>query len=256
MKRRQQVPRTLMSLRHIPSLSEIELSDGRFCGSAHASPSPISLEIRRFFETDSQRWRKRLRLWPLPQIRKHGDASAEIFVWIHAAITTIKVTSGGKSINFLPEKKTARPAGFAPGSSRCVAVSSTDTGPAPDWHSVRGFDSSHVPENAKSRLLISITIMASTTSSADRIEIPRGSIAGFFCTDGKSTYWKLRRRGSFRLSRIIPFAAAARALSRDNVVEGRSHCGGRGKPAAPLPAGGCGQNRLLGGRLLNQEAIC
>jgi len=82
MKRRQQVPRTLMSLRHIPSLSEIELSDGGLRLGACLTLSDIAGDPRfrnGFTALAQATWRR----------------SAEIFVWIHAAITTIKVTSGG-----------------------------------------------------------------------------------------------------------------------------------------------------------------
>jgi len=66
----------------------------------------------------------------------------------------------------------------------------------------------------------------------------------------ESTYWKLRRRGSFDFP-VLSVAAAAR-LSRDNVVEERSHCRGRGSlPSASRPGG----RKIAARPPLNQQTI-
>jgi len=92
MKRRQQVPRMLMSLRHIQSLSDIELSDGGLRLGACLTLSDIAGDPR--FRNGLTALAQAASLVATPQSAT-WRRSAETSVLIRAAITTIKATSGG-----------------------------------------------------------------------------------------------------------------------------------------------------------------
>jgi len=152
-----------------------------------------------------------------------------------------------KSINFCL-KKDGTTCWVAPGSSKCMAVSSTDTGPAlmALGARVRLVSLSGEREVALSDFY--------NNDGIDYIKRRPDEILAEVLLDSlhgwKSAYWKLRRRGSFDFP-VLSIAVAAR-LSRDKVVEdarivvGAAAC----RPLAATDAA----NSLLG-RPLNQQAI-
>jgi len=244
MKRRQQVPRTLMSLRHIPSLSEIELSDGGLRLGACLTLSDIAGDPR--FRNGFTALAQAASLVATPQIRNMATLGGNICLDTRCNYYD-QSYEWRKSINFCL-KKDGTTCWVAPGSSRCVAVSSTDTGPAlmALGARVRLVSRSGEREVALADLY--------NNDGIDYIKRRPDEILAEVLLDSlhgwKSTYWKLRRRGSFDFP-VLSVAAAAR-LSRDNVVEDARIVVGAAA-CRPLPAADAAKSLL--GRLLNQEAI-
>jgi 4-hydroxybenzoyl-CoA reductase subunit beta len=152
-----------------------------------------------------------------------------------------------KAINFCL-KKDGTTCWVAPGSSKCLAVSSTDTGPALVTLGARVRLVSHSGER---EVLLSDLY---NNDGIDYIKRRPDEILAEILLDSlhgwKSTYWKLRRRGSFDFP-VLSVAAAAR-LSTDNVVQdarivvGSAAC----RPLAAFEAA-----KSLLGRTLDQRAI-
>jgi 4-hydroxybenzoyl-CoA reductase subunit beta len=244
MKRRQQVPRTLMSLRHIEDLTRIQLHDSASQLGACLTLSDIATD---------------------PRLRNGFTALAQAAAQVATPPIRNMATLGGnlcldtrcnyydqsyewrKSINFCL-KKDGTTCWVAPGSAKCLAVSSTDTAPA----------------------LIALGARVRLVSHSEEREVP---LADLYNNDGidyirrrpneilaevlldslhgwKSTYWKLRRRGSFDFP-VLSVAAAAR-LSTNGVVEAARIVVGS-TASRPLVASDAAKS--LVGRPLNQEAI-
>src|SRR5207302_8428429 len=119
-----------------------------------------------------------------------------------------------KSINFCLKRDGAA-CWVAPGSSKCLAVSSTDTGPA---LVALGARVRLVSRSGEREVLLSDLY---NNDGIDYIKRRPDEILAEVLLDSlpgwKSTYWKLRRRGSFDFP-VLSVAAAAR-LSSDKVVE-------------------------------------
>jgi len=244
MKRRQQVPRTLMSLRHIQPLNDVELSLSGSRLGACLTLSDIAADPR--FRNGLTALAQAASLVATPQIRNMATLGGNICLDTRCNYYD-QSYEWRKSINFCL-KKDGTTCWVAPGSSKCMAVSSTDTGPA----------------------LMALGARVRLVSLSGEREV---ALSDFFNNDGidyikrrpdeilaevlldslhgwKSAYWKLRRRGSFDFP-VLSIAVAAR-LSRDKVVEdarivvGAAAC----RPLAATDAA----NSLLG-RPLNQQAI-
>src|SRR5207247_4155567 len=103
----------------------------------------------------------------------------------------------------------------APGSSKCMAVSSTDTGPA---LMALGARVRLVSRSGEREVLLSDLY---NNDGIDYIKRKPDEILAEVLLDSlhgwKSTYWKLRRRGSFDFP-VLSVAAAVR-LSRTNTVD-------------------------------------
>src|SRR3989475_4201960 len=244
MKRRQQVPRTLMSLRHIQFLSGIELTHSGSRLGACLTASGIEEDPR--FRNGLTALAQAASLVDTPQIRNLATLGGNVCLDTRCNYYD-QSYEWRKSINFCL-KKDGTTCWVAPGSAKCMAVSSTDTGPALMALGARVRLVSHSGERE---------VLLSDLYNNDGIDYlkrrPDEILAEVLLDslDGwKSTYWKLRRRGSFDFP-VLSVAAAAR-LSRDNVVEdarigvGAAAC--RSQPAADAA-------RSLLGRPLNQPAI-
>jgi 4-hydroxybenzoyl-CoA reductase subunit beta len=244
MKRRQQVPRTLMSLRHIQSLGEIELSGAGLRLGACLTLSDIAADMR--FRNGFTALAQAASLVATPQIRNMATLGGNICLDTRCNYYD-QSYEWRKSINFCL-KKDGTTCWVAPGSAKCVAVSSTDTGPAlmALGARVRLVSRSGEREVALADLYNNDGIDYINRRPDEILaDVFLGSLHGW-----KSTYWKLRRRGSFDFP-VLSVAAAAR-LSTDNVVEdarivvGSSAC-------RPLPATDAA--KLLLGHPLNQQTI-
>src|ERR1700726_2843587 len=126
MKRRQQVPRTLISLRHIQSLSEIELSDSGLRLGACLTLSDIAASPR--FRKGLTALAQAASLVATPQIRNMATLGGNLCLDTRCNYYDQNY-EWRKAINFCL-KKEGDTCWVAPGSSKCVAVSSTDTAPA------------------------------------------------------------------------------------------------------------------------------
>jgi 4-hydroxybenzoyl-CoA reductase subunit beta len=244
MKRRQQVPRTLLSLRHIEALSQVVSSPSGLRLGACLTLSDIAADSR--FRNGLTALAQAASLVATPQIRNMATLGGNICLDTRCNYYD-QSYEWRKSINFCL-KKDGTTCWVAPGSSKCVAVSSTDTGPA---LMALGARVRLVSRSGEREVLLSDLY---NNDGIDYIKRRPDEILAEVLLDSlqgwKSTYWKLRRRGSFDFP-VLSVAAAAR-LSKDNVVEdariivGAAAC----RPLAAADA----VKSLLGGPL-NQRAI-
>jgi 4-hydroxybenzoyl-CoA reductase subunit beta len=244
MKRRQQVPRTLMSLRHIEALHHIEFGQpGSKLGTC-LTLSDIAEDPR--FRNGLMALAQAASFVATPQIRNMATLGGNLCLDTRCNYYD-QSYEWRKAIGFCL-KKDGTTCWVAPGSKKCVAVSSTDTAPA----------------------LIALGARVHLVSRSGEREV---SLADLYQNDGinyirrrpdelltdvlldslhgwKSTYWKLRRRGAFDFP-VLSVAAAAR-LSRNGVVEDARIVVGS---AACLPLIAAEAAKSLLGRSLNQESI-
>jgi 4-hydroxybenzoyl-CoA reductase subunit beta len=211
MKRRQQVPRTLMSLRLVDELRRLEHSDSGSRLGACLTLSEIAGDPR--FRNGMSALVQAASQVATPQIRNIATLGGNLCLDTRCNYYD-QSYEWRKAINFCM-KKDGDQCWVALSSPKCVAVSSTDTAPA----------------------LIALGARVRLVSRTDEREVP---LADLYNNDGihyikrrpdeilaevlldslhgwKSTYWKLRRRGSFDFP-VLSVAAAAR-FSRDGVVE-------------------------------------
>ncbi len=244
MKRRQQVPRTLMSLRHIESLSKMELSQSGSRLGACLTLSDIAEDAR--FRNGLTALAQAASLVATPQIRNMATLGGNICLDTRCNYYD-QSYEWRKAINFCL-KKDGTTCWVAPGSSKCMAVSSTDTGPA---LMALGARVRLVSRSEEREVLLSDLYNNDGIHYIKRrpdeilAEILLDSLHGW-----KSTYWKLRRRGSFDFP-VLSVAAAAR-LSKDNVVEDARIVVGS---AACRPLAAHEAAKSLLGRTLDQRAI-
>ena len=244
MKRRQQVPRTLMSLRHIESLSSIELNHSGSRLGACVTLSEIAADSR--FRNGLTALAQAASLVATPQIRNMATLGGNICLDTRCNYYD-QSYEWRKSINFCL-KKDGTTCWVAPGSSKCMAVSSTDTGPA---LMALGARVRLVSLSGEREVLLSDLY---NNDGIDYIKRRPDEILAEVLLDSlhgwKSTYWKLRRRGSFDFP-VLSVAAAVR-LSKDNVVENARIVVGS---AACRPLAASEAAKSLLGRALNQQAI-
>ena len=243
MKRRQQVPRTLMSLRHIDELTGIQLESPVSRLGACLTLSEIAADPH--FRNGRAALVQAASQVATPQIRNMATLGGNLCLDTRCNYYDQNY-EWRKSINFCL-KKDGTTCWVAPGSARCMAVSSTDTAPA----------------------LIALGARVRLVSQSGEREV---ALADLYNNDGmnyiarrpneilaevlldslhgwKSTYWKLRRRGSFDFP-VLSVAAAAR-LSGGVVEEARIVIGS----AASRPLVATEAAKFLVGHPLNNEVI-
>ena len=244
MKRRQQVPRTLMSLRHIESLNRVALSPSGSQLGACLTLSDIAADPR--FRNGLTALAQAASLVATPQIRNMATLGGNICLDTRCNYYD-QSYEWRKAINFCL-KKDGTTCWVAPGSSKCMAVSSTDTGPA---LMALGARVRLVSRFGEREVLLSDLY---NNDGIDYIKRRPDEILSEVLLDSlhgwKSTYWKLRRRGAFDFP-VLSVAAAAR-LSKDNVVEDARIVIGS---AACRPLAATDAARSLLGRPLNQQTI-
>jgi 4-hydroxybenzoyl-CoA reductase subunit beta len=244
MKRRQQVPKTLMSLRHIQSLTEIQLNHSGSRLGACLTLSDIGADPR--LRNGLTALAQAASLVATPQIRNMATLGGNICLDTRCNYYD-QSYEWRKAINFCL-KKDGTICWVAPGSSKCMAVSSTDTGPA---LMALGARVRLVSRAGEREVLLSDLY---NNDGIDYIKRRPDEILAEVLLDSlhgwKSTYWKLRRRGAFDFP-VLSVAAAAR-LSKENVVEDARIVIGS---AACRPLAAAEASKSLVGRLLNQQAI-
>jgi len=244
MKRRQQVPRTLLSLRCIEALHQIHSNDSGAGLGACLTLSEIAGDPR--FRNGATALAQAASQVATPQIRNMATLGGNLCLDTRCNYYD-QTYEWRKSINFCM-KKDGVTCWVAPSSPKCVAVSSTDTAPA----------------------LMALGARVRLVSASGEREIP---LADLYNNDGmnylkrrpneilaevlldplhdwRSTYWKLRRRGSFDFP-VLSVAAAAR-LSQSGVVEDARVVIGS-VASRPLVAEEAA--RFLTGRSLTSETI-
>jgi len=244
MKRRQQVPKTLMSLQHIPELHHLELTASGSRLGACVTLSEIAAETR--FRNGTTALAQAASFVATPQIRNMATLGGNLCLDTRCNYYDQNY-EWRKSIGFCL-KKDGDICWVAPGSAKCMAVSSTDTAP----------------------VLMALGARVRLVSRSGEREVP---LTELYHNDGigyirrrpdelltavfldalhgwKSTYWKLRRRGSFDFP-VLSVAAAVRLSDQGLVVDARIVVGS----VACLPLVATEASRSLAGRPLDEESI-
>jgi 4-hydroxybenzoyl-CoA reductase subunit beta len=244
MKRRQQVPRTLLSLRNIDTLQGIQLGESGAQLGACLTLSDIACDPR--FRNGATALAQAASQVATPQIRNMATLGGNLCLDTRCNYYD-QTYEWRKAINFCM-KKDGVTCWVAPSSPKCVAVSSTDTAPA----------------------LIALGARVRLVSHSGEREI---SLADLYNNDGmnylhrkpdeilaevlldplhawRSAYWKLRRRGSFDFP-VLSVAAAARFTTNGVVEEARIVVGS----VAPRPLIASDAGKFLVGRSLTSETI-
>lgn len=245
MKRLQFDPRILVGLRHLPELHGVSGDPQRGMRIGAATPlSQIGLHpaIRARYPALATAAAS----VATPQIRHMGTIGGNLCVDTRCNYYN-QSYEWRRAIGFCM-KRDGEGCLVAPGSARCVAVSSSDTAPVmmalgalvvltrPDGERT-------VPASA----LFRDDGMAYLTKRPDEIltAIVLPPVDGL-----RSTYWKLRRRGSFDFP-ILGVAAAARLDKDGTCLEARIVLGA----VSPQPVDAAEAARLLRGRSLTPELI-
>ena len=244
MKRRQQVPKTLMSLRHIEGLTQVQLGNSGSRLGACLTLTDIAEDPR--FRNGMTALAQASALVATPHLRNMATLGGNLCLDTRCNYYDQNY-EWRRAINFCL-KKDGTTCWVAPGSAKCVAVSSTDTAPAliALGARVRLVSRSAEREVALSDLYNNDGINYSKRRPDEILaEVLLDSLHGW-----RSTYWKLRRRGSFDFP-VLSVAAAAR-LSNQGVVEDARIVIGA---ASSRPLLAIDAARSLLGRSLNPETI-
>src|SRR5437660_8564509 len=214
MKRRQQVPKTLMGLSRIPDLHQTELGDSGSRLGACLTLSEVAADPR--FRNGLMALAQAASFVATPQIRNMATLGGNLCLDTRCNYYDQNY-EWRKSIGFCL-KKDGDICWVAPGSRKCLAVSSSDTAPA----------------------LMALGARVRLVSRSGEREVP---LTELYQNDGihyikrqpnelltqvildsshgwKSTYWKLRRRGSFYFP-VLSVAAAAIIYANGVVEEAR-----------------------------------
>ena len=244
MKRRQQVPRTLLSLRNIDALRAIQFGDSGTRLGACLTLSDIASDPR--FRNGATALVQAAASVATPHIRNMATLGGNLCLDTRCNYYDQNY-EWRKAINFCM-KKDGVTCWVAPSSPKCMAVSSTDTAPA----------------------LMALGARVRLVSVSGEREIP---LAALYNNDGmnylhrkpdeilsevlldplhgwRSTYWKLRRRGSFDFP-VLSVAVAGRFGKSGVLDDVRIVLGSAA--SRPLVAGDAAQ--FLLGRALTDEAI-
>jgi 4-hydroxybenzoyl-CoA reductase subunit beta len=203
MKRRQQVPKTLVSLRDVQGLREIQMGDSGSRLGACLTLTEVAYEPR-FRNGFSALWQAAVQV-ATPHIRNMATLGGNICLDTRCNYYD-QSYEWRKAINFCMKKDGTR-CWVALSSPKCMAVSSTDTGPA---LIALGARVKLVSSAGEREVLLSDLYnndgMKYLTRRPDEIltEVLFDSLHGW-----KSTYWKLRRRGSFDFP-VLSVAAAVK----------------------------------------------
>lgn len=244
MKRRQQVPKTLMSLRYIEELNRVELnaSDARL--GACVTLADIAADQR--FRNGLTALAQAASFVATPQIRNMATLGGNLCLDTRCNYYDQNY-EWRKAINFCL-KKDGDTCWVAPGSPKCMAVSSTDTAPA---LMALGARVRLVSQTVEREILLADLY---NNDGLDYIARKPNEILAEVLLDPlhgwKSTYWKLRRRGSFDFP-VLSVAAAVRLAGNAMVEDARIVIGS----AASRPLVAEEAARSLIGRALDSDSV-
>ncbi|MGE5243137.1 MAG: FAD binding domain-containing protein [Betaproteobacteria bacterium] len=243
MKRRQQVPATLIGLRRVADLRQSANGDGLTIG-AGLTLTDVAGDPR-VRERYTGLWQAAVQI-ATPHLRNMGTIGGNICL-----DTRCNYYDQGyewrKAIDFCM-KKDGETCWVATSSPRCLAVSSTDTAPA---LIALGASVSLVSAEGARRIPLEDLyqndgihyLTRKPTEILTAVHLPRA--------DGwRSTYWKLRRRGSFDFP-VLSVAAAVKRAADGMVEDARIVLGA----VASRPVGAPEAAASLAGAPLTDEAI-
>lgn len=244
MKRRQQVPKTLLSLRHIEELYGVQWngSGARFGACVTLADIASDPRLRNGLTALAQA----ASFVATPQIRNMATLGGNLCLDTRCNYYDQNY-EWRKAINFCL-KKDGDTCWVAPGSPKCMAVSSTDSAPA---LIALGARVRLVSRTGERELALADLYNADGQHYLTRhpneilAEVLLDSRHGW-----KSTYWKLRRRGSFDFP-VLSVAVAARIGKSGVVEEARIVIGS----AASRPLVAAEASAFLAGRQLRPEII-
>ncbi len=251
MKRRQQTPAHLVSLRRVDGLKRVAAGSNAGTGPSGEMRLGAGLTLTEVVNTAAVRG-KYLALWQAaaqiatPHLRNMGTLGGNLCLDTRCSYYN-QNEDWRRAIDFCM-KKDGEICWVATGSKRCLAVSSTDTAPA---LISLGAKVKLVSSAAGEREVLLADLYKNDgieylTRRADEIltEVSLPKLEGW-----KSTYWKLRRRGSFDFP-VLGVAAAVRAAPDGTVEEARIVLGAvSSRPLLTKAAD------LLVGRKLTDDAI-
>ena len=244
MKRRQQVPKTLMSLNRIGELHQTKLTDSGSQLGACITLSEIAADSR--FRNGLTALAQAASFVATPQIRNMATLGGNLCLDTRCNYYDQNY-EWRKAIGFCL-KKDGTTCWVAPGSSKCMAVSSTDTAPA---LMALGARVRLVSRSGEREVLLTDLYQNDGIHYIKRqpnellTEVLLESLHSW-----KSTYWKLRRRGSFDFP-VLSVAAAVRLSSQGIVEDARIVVGS----VACLPLVAVEASNFLKGQQLNQDSI-
>jgi 4-hydroxybenzoyl-CoA reductase subunit beta len=244
MKRRQQVPRTLLSLRNIEALQAIRFGESGARLGACLTLSDIASDPR--FRNGATALAQAASQVATPQIRNMATLGGNLCLDTRCNYYDQNY-EWRKAINFCM-KKDGVTCWVAPSSTKCLAVSSTDTAPALMALGARVRLVSHSGQREISLAdLYNNDGMNYLHRKPDEIlaEVLLDPVHGW-----RSTYWKLRRRGSFDFP-VLSVAAAARFSANGVIEDARIVIGS----AASRPLIASEAVKFLVGRSLTSETI-
>jgi 4-hydroxybenzoyl-CoA reductase subunit beta len=210
MKRRQQVPASLISLRQIAELRRITNGDGYSIGSGVTLTDLVRHDgIRRAY---AGLWQAAAQV-ATPHLRNMGTIGGNLCLDTRCNYYDQNY-EWRKAIDFCM-KKDGDTCWVATSSPKCLAVSSTDTAPA---LIALGASVTLVSADAARRIPLAQMYRNDGIDYLTRKPSEILSLVHLPNPDGwRSTYWKLRRRGSFDFP-VLSVAAAAK-LAADGTVE-------------------------------------
>lgn len=242
MKRRQQTPATVVGLRGIVELSQVRTGDGLILGAGVTLTALVHDE--RVRARYPGLWQAVAQI-ATPHLRNMGTIGGNICLDTRCTYYD-QSQEWRQAINFCM-KKDGDTCWVATSSDRCLAVSSTDSAPAliALGATVRLVSAAGTRDVALTDLYVNDG-MHYLTRRADEIltsvHLPPA--------DGwRSTYWKLRRRGSFDFP--VASVAAAGRFDGDRIIEARIVLGAVASRPLDVPAAAA----RLAGQALTDDLI-
>src|ERR1700730_13385672 len=224
MKRRQQVPRTLISLRGIEEVTHVRIEHYGSRLGACLTLSEIAEDAR--FRNGLTALAQAASLVATPPIRNMATLGGNLCLDTRCNYYDQNY-EWRKAINFCL-KKDGDTCWVAPGSPKCMAVSSTDAAPA---LIALGARVRLVSRSGEREVLLADLY---NNDGLDYIKRKPNEILAEVVLDSlhgwRSTYWKLRRRGAFDFP-VLSVAAAARISNQGIVEDARLHCSARRQAA-------------------------
>jgi 4-hydroxybenzoyl-CoA reductase subunit beta len=242
MKRRQQVPSTLVSLRHVDGLRGIANGNGFTIGAAVTLSDIVAdLRLRR---ACAGLWQAAAQVATL-QLRNMGTIGGNLCLDTRCNYYD-QSYEWRKAIDFCM-KKDGGVCWVATSSPKCLAVSSTDTAPA-----LIALRATVTLVSAEGERTLPLTDLYQNDGIHYLTRRPSEILSAVHipdCTGWRSTYWKLRRRGSFDFP-VLSVAAAVKLAADGTIADARIVLGAIS--SRPIVASDAGTS-LAGGRLTDES---
>jgi 4-hydroxybenzoyl-CoA reductase subunit beta len=242
MKRRQQTPTTIIGLRTIGGLRTIEAGESLGVGAGVTLAELIA--DRRIFESYRGLWQAAAQV-ATPHLRNMGTVGGNLCLDTRCTYYD-QTYDWRKAIDFCL-KKDGRTCWVATSSPKCLAVSSTDTAPA-----LQALGASVTLVSTRGSRVLPVSDLYANDGMHYLTRRPDEILTAIAlpAPDGwRSSYWKLRRRGSFDFP--VASAAVAARLDGDRITEVRIVLGA----VASKPLDAARAAALLVGQHLTDDAI-